>query len=107
MCNPESIDDLVELLIPELQRRGIYQKDYPAPSGTLRENMQNKPGQPLAGPEHPAAKLRWDKVYGDKATNGVNGHKEQITSESLSQIEVSKNPAVAATEVKPVAVTTS
>ncbi|KAH6664853.1 luciferase-like domain-containing protein [Halenospora varia] len=30
---------VVELLVPELQRRGVYWEDYPVPGGTLRENM--------------------------------------------------------------------
>lgn len=58
MCNPESITDIVELLIPELQKRGIYWTDYPVPGGTLRENMQGKPGQPFLGPDHVGAKKR-------------------------------------------------
>jgi hypothetical protein len=58
MCNPESITDIVELLIPELQRRGIYWSDYAVPGGTLRENMQGRPGQPFLGPDHTGAKLR-------------------------------------------------
>ncbi|KAF2001829.1 Nitrilotriacetate monooxygenase component A/pristinamycin IIA synthase subunit A [Amniculicola lignicola CBS 123094] len=74
-CNPESIEDLVELVIPELQKRGIYWNDYPSPGGTLRENMQNRPGQALTPPDHPSAKLRWDKVKTADVTNAVNGTK--------------------------------
>lgn len=96
MSNPDSINDLVELLIPELQRRGIYWQDYAAPGGTLRENMQNKPGQPLAAQDHPAAKLRWDKVNWAE----VNGTDTPITSQTLSQIELGKNPSVTEAEVK-------
>jgi alkanesulfonate monooxygenase SsuD/methylene tetrahydromethanopterin reductase-like flavin-dependent oxidoreductase (luciferase family) len=62
MTPKQSIEDLVELLIPELQRRGIYRTEYPVVGGTMRENMQNRPGRPLAGDDHPAAKVRWDKV---------------------------------------------
>lgn len=58
MCNPESITDVVELLIPELQRRGIYWMDYAVPGGTLRENMQGRPGQPFLGPDHTGARLK-------------------------------------------------
>ena len=59
VSNPGSFEDVVELLIPELQKRGIYWSDYVAPGGTARENISNKPGQPLLAPEHPGAKLRW------------------------------------------------
>jgi FMN-dependent oxidoreductase (nitrilotriacetate monooxygenase family) len=34
---PGSYDDIVRLLVPELQRRGLFQKDYAGP--TLRENL--------------------------------------------------------------------
>jgi hypothetical protein len=60
LSNPGSWEDVVELLIPELQRRGIYWKDYAFPGGTFRENMQVKPGEPLLPDDHPDAKLRWN-----------------------------------------------
>lgn len=34
---PDYFDDLVNLLIPELQRRGVYPREYPGP--TLREHL--------------------------------------------------------------------
>ena len=51
--NPGSYEDVVDLLIPELQRRGMYWLDYPKPGGTLRENMSGK-GSRLPD-NHPAA----------------------------------------------------
>lgn len=90
-CNPESIEDLVTLLVPELQKRGLYWNDYPAPEGTLRENMQQRPGQPLAAQDHIAAKLRWDKVK--PAT--VEQHKFETPKQNV----VGKAPVVTATEV--------
>ena len=52
---PECFEDVVELLIPELQRRGLYKERYA--SGTLREKLFG------AGPRlpvtHPAAQARW------------------------------------------------
>lgn len=67
VSNPGSWDDVVDLLVPELQRRGIYWLDYPAPGGTLRENMSNLPGQPFLAKTHPGAKI---ELNGGK-TNGV------------------------------------
>ena len=36
-CVPGSYEDFVRLVVPELQRRGLYHKDYAGP--TLRENL--------------------------------------------------------------------
>jgi hypothetical protein len=34
---PGAYDDMVRLLVPELQRRGLFQKEYADP--TLRDNL--------------------------------------------------------------------
>jgi alkanesulfonate monooxygenase len=47
---PETFTDIVELLIPELQRRGVYKTEYQ--EGSLREKLFGK-GARLA-PSHPA-----------------------------------------------------
>jgi hypothetical protein len=54
----ESITDIVELLIPELQRRGIDWTDYAVLGETLIENTQARPGQPFFNRDHTGAKLR-------------------------------------------------
>jgi hypothetical protein len=51
---PESFSDFVELVVPELQRRGVYKRDY-AP-GTLREKLYGR-GSRLPQ-NHPAARFR-------------------------------------------------
>ena len=33
---PGAYDDVVRLLVPELQRRGLFQKNYVGPSSTMR-----------------------------------------------------------------------
>jgi FMN-dependent oxidoreductase (nitrilotriacetate monooxygenase family) len=48
---PESLEAIVDLLVPELQARGVYRKDY-AP-GTMRDKLFGR-GPRLAAP-HPAA----------------------------------------------------
>jgi len=72
VSNPGSWEDIVELLVPELQRRGLYWEDYPAPGGTLRENMGEKPGKPQLAEDHPGFKFKWNesKSNGETATNG-------------------------------------
>ena len=58
---PESFADFVDLVVPELQRRGIYKRDYRA--GTLREKLQGSgrsrlaAGHPGAGHRYPAPGL--------------------------------------------------
>src|SRR4029077_13904066 len=51
---PESFEDFVELVVPELQRRGIYKRDYRF--GTYREKLFGR-GPHIAAP-HPAARFR-------------------------------------------------
>jgi long-chain alkane monooxygenase len=51
--------DIVDLLVPELQRRGIYQKEYTP--GTLREKLSNR-GQPRLTAPHPGAKFRYKRA---------------------------------------------
>ncbi len=83
VVNPQSWEDVVELLVPELQKRGLYWDDYPVPGGTLRENVSNQPGHSRLADDHPGAKVRWDaqKEQNGSAVdgiavngNGVNGH---------------------------------
>jgi alkanesulfonate monooxygenase SsuD/methylene tetrahydromethanopterin reductase-like flavin-dependent oxidoreductase (luciferase family) len=52
---PESFADFVDLVVPELQRRGRYKLDY-AP-GTLREKLYG-PGRARLGADHPASRFR-------------------------------------------------
>jgi alkanesulfonate monooxygenase len=53
---PESFEDFVDLVIPELQRRGAFKRDYR--EGTLREKLQG-PGRARLPASHPAAAHRW------------------------------------------------
>ena len=54
VVRPETFVDIVDLLAPELQRRGRYKRGYR--EGTLREKLF---GNPRLGAEHPAASHRW------------------------------------------------
>ena len=71
---PQTYTDVVEMLIPELRKRGIFWDGYCAPGKTYRENMYQLPGQaePLAN--HPAAAMIWRPHKADtEAANGING----------------------------------
>jgi long-chain alkane monooxygenase len=52
---PESFADFVELVVPELQRRGRYKREYQP--GTLREKLF-EPGRALLPGNHPGAAYR-------------------------------------------------
>jgi alkanesulfonate monooxygenase SsuD/methylene tetrahydromethanopterin reductase-like flavin-dependent oxidoreductase (luciferase family) len=53
---PESFTDFVDLIVPELQRRGIYKHDYRP--GTLREKLQGR-GRARLPDSHPGAGHRY------------------------------------------------
>jgi long-chain alkane monooxygenase len=52
---PGTAEDFVELVVPELQRRGLYRTHYE--EGTLRERLFGQ-GNARVFPEHPAARYR-------------------------------------------------
>ncbi|ROT38197.1 dibenzothiophene desulfurization enzyme A [Sodiomyces alkalinus F11] len=56
---PQSFKDIIELLLPELRKRGLFWDDYAVPGGTYRENFYRRPGQ--TGPlyDHVASTYRW------------------------------------------------
>lgn len=62
ISNPESYEDLVELLVPVLQKRGLMWDDYAVPGGTYRENLLNTPGQPTVPEGHPARNFRYEAL---------------------------------------------
>jgi len=56
---PGSFEDVIELLIPELRKRGLFWDDYAVPGGTYRENVFGLKGQSGLLPDHPAYGYRW------------------------------------------------
>ncbi|GAB7350181.1 hypothetical protein MBLNU459_g0844t1 [Dothideomycetes sp. NU459] len=66
-----TFQDVIELLIPELRKRGIFWNDYAVPGGTYRENLYAKKGQAEPPSDHPASKYAWDPPLPE--ANGVNG----------------------------------
>ncbi|RDW73034.1 bacterial luciferase-like protein [Coleophoma cylindrospora] len=74
VSNPESYEDLVELLVPVLQKRGLMWDDYAVPGGTYRENMLRTPGQKTTPAGHPSRDFSYDKLkekYADAEGNIV------------------------------------
>ncbi|KAF3386908.1 Dimethyl-sulfide monooxygenase [Penicillium rolfsii] len=58
---PDTFDDIIELLLPELRRRGLFWSDYAVKGGTMRENMYGLPGQSRLPEAHTGAKYFWKK----------------------------------------------
>ncbi|KAK6603155.1 alkanesulfonate monooxygenase [Botrytis cinerea] len=56
---PETFDDMIEYLLPELRKRGLFWDDYAVPGGTLRENYLGVKGQNRLSESHPGAKYFW------------------------------------------------
>ena len=54
IVTPEGLEDFVDLVVPILQERGVYKRDYRP--GTLREKLFAS--SPLLPPSHPAAAHR-------------------------------------------------
>jgi FMN-dependent oxidoreductase (nitrilotriacetate monooxygenase family) len=54
IVTPESLEDFVDLVVPLLQDRGVYKRDYA--QGTLREKLFGDARLPET---HPAASHRW------------------------------------------------
>ncbi|MFB9378248.1 LLM class flavin-dependent oxidoreductase [Kineococcus gynurae] len=61
---PGTFADIVEHVVPELQRRGVYPTDYEGE--TLRENIFGK-GQARLRDDHPAARFAAARVHGGGA----------------------------------------
>jgi hypothetical protein len=75
VSNPGSYTDVVELLVPELQKRGIYWNDYAEPGGTMRENFYANPGQWQLPDNHPSAQFRWNAPKPKNVTDPLDGYR--------------------------------
>ncbi|KAF2146965.1 uncharacterized protein K452DRAFT_263230 [Aplosporella prunicola CBS 121167] len=56
---PGTFDDIIEFLLPELRRRGLFWDDYAVKGGTFRENVYGKAGQKRLLPNHIGAQYVW------------------------------------------------
>jgi FMN-dependent oxidoreductase (nitrilotriacetate monooxygenase family) len=72
----ETFEDIVDLLIPELQKRGLAQKEYAVDGGSLREQVYGMEGQKFVPDDHYAHGLRWKK-----------GEKKAIFESRLSKLK--------------------
>jgi hypothetical protein len=73
LSNPMSYEDIVELLIPVLQERGLMWKDYAVPGGTFRENLLREPGQKTVPATHAAARFKYKELKKQAGVVDENG----------------------------------
>lgn len=105
VSNPGSYVDVVELLVPELQKRGLMWNDYAVPQGTFRENLL---GHKYLADDHYGAKFKYgrDPSLVSNLENGsskVNGEGKPVNGVPKMNGETEKSrltPTVAVVEVK-------
>ncbi|EXJ78315.1 alkanesulfonate monooxygenase [Capronia epimyces CBS 606.96] len=56
---PQTFEEIVEDLLPELRKRGLFWDDYAVKGGTYRENIYGKAGISTPPADHPAAAYHW------------------------------------------------
>ncbi|EXJ90261.1 hypothetical protein A1O1_03360 [Capronia coronata CBS 617.96] len=74
VTNPGSWEDVVDLLVPVLQERGMMWKDYAVPGGTFRENLL---GQKELRDDHYGSSFKW-KGPNAPVVDKVNGEKQKV-----------------------------
>ncbi|KAI1840958.1 hypothetical protein JX266_012818 [Neoarthrinium moseri] len=71
VTNPTSWEDIVDLLRPELVKRGLFWENYDVPGGTFRENLL---GQKSLRDDHYGSCFKWGKDGASTdALNGLDG----------------------------------
>ncbi|CAL3969038.1 unnamed protein product [Diplocarpon coronariae] len=85
---PETFDDVIEFLLPELRRRGLFWADYAVQGGTLRENYLGVKGRERLDKTHPGARFFWKagedvpeyarEANASKEDNGALGAEETL-----------------------------
>jgi hypothetical protein len=57
VVNPGSFEDVIEFVIPELQRRGLFRREVEKEGASVRETFL---GQKWLLDDHPGRKYRWE-----------------------------------------------
>jgi FMN-dependent oxidoreductase (nitrilotriacetate monooxygenase family) len=73
---PETFDDIIEHLLPELRKRGHFWDDYAVPGGTMRENYLGKIGESRLAASHPGAQYFWKT--GEKVPQYVSKEEMEV-----------------------------
>ncbi|KAH8678281.1 luciferase-like domain-containing protein [Xylariales sp. PMI_506] len=96
VSNPTSYEDLVDLLVPVLQERGLMWKDYAVPGGTFRENLLREPGQKTMPCDHPATQFRYENLKKQPGTLDEKGdivinRRDPVAARIAETVEAAKN----------------
>lgn len=59
ISNPGSFEDVVDLLRPELVRRGLMGEEYVVKGGTFRENLFGRAGERNLSEDHYGSRFKW------------------------------------------------
>ncbi|CCH46672.1 putative monooxygenase [Wickerhamomyces ciferrii] len=75
---PGSFEDIVDLLLPELRKRGLAWDDYPVQNGTFRENFYGQKGQTFVPEDHSAFGYKWNSgVSKEQFEKDLKAYKEK------------------------------
>ncbi|KAF4634521.1 hypothetical protein G7Y89_g3573 [Cudoniella acicularis] len=86
---PGTFVDIIELLLPELRKNGLFWNDYLVKGGACRENVTGHVGQKYPADDHPAARYHW-RVGVEKADHVIPPEPEQESKHSLKrQLDIS------------------
>jgi alkanesulfonate monooxygenase SsuD/methylene tetrahydromethanopterin reductase-like flavin-dependent oxidoreductase (luciferase family) len=88
---PGSHEDVVDLLVPELQRRGLMWNDYEVEGGTLRENFYSKRGAGMLPNDHYGKQFKYGSGFEGDSLLAWN--KEKSGDISINGNSDSENPA--------------
>lgn len=80
VTTPGSQEDVVDLLVPELQRRDLMWDDYEVVGGSLRENLYSAPGQKGLRNDHYGHKFKYGLGFEGDSIEAFNKIKEDATS---------------------------
>jgi hypothetical protein len=82
ITTPGSQEDVVELLVPELMKRGLMWTDYPVDGGSLRENLNEAPGQKELSKDHYGHKFKWGSGYEGESIENYRAEQAAAAAEA-------------------------
>jgi len=94
VSNPCSFEDVVELLVPELQKRGLMQKEYAIPGGTLRENLLRQPGQAHLRRDHYGSEFAWERNHDENGKEILKETPARSVKESKESVDTKETETV-------------